>query len=107
MVLFVLYILVQRVLGLVLLRFRTDRSKDLEIVVLRHELAILRRQVARPQLADADRIFLARRRGSPHLDIGPCSSCVRKPCSAGIDGWWLVIGPTRGEALDAHLSTPR
>ena len=58
MVLSVLYILVQRVLALVLLRFRTDRSKDLEIVVLRHELAILRRQVARPQLADADRIFL-------------------------------------------------
>lgn len=44
---------------LVLLRFRTDRSKDLEIVVLRHELAILRRQVSRPELKDFDRVFLA------------------------------------------------
>jgi transposase InsO family protein len=46
-------------LELVALRFRSPRSKDLEIIVLRHELAILRRQVARPELSDADRIFLA------------------------------------------------
>ena len=54
-----LYLLARRVLALVALRFRSRRSKDLEIVVLRHELAILRRQVARPKLADADRVFLA------------------------------------------------
>ena len=54
-----LYLLTRRVLALVLLRFRTERSKDLEIVVLRHELAVLRRQVSRPKLAEADRIFLA------------------------------------------------
>ncbi|MGD0020301.1 MAG: integrase core domain-containing protein [Candidatus Limnocylindrales bacterium] len=54
-----LYILTRRMLELVVLRFRSGRSKDLEIVVLRHELAILRRQVARPELSDADRVFLA------------------------------------------------
>jgi putative transposase len=54
-----LYILTRRMLELVALRSRSGRSKDLEIVVLRHELAILRRQVARPELADADRVFLA------------------------------------------------
>lgn len=53
-----LYILTRRVLDLVTWRFRSERSKDLEIVVLRHELAILRRQVARPELSDADRVFL-------------------------------------------------
>jgi putative transposase len=54
-----LYILTRRLLSLVVLAFRSDRSTDLEIVVLRHELAILRRQVARPELSDADRVFLA------------------------------------------------
>jgi hypothetical protein len=34
-------------------------GKELEIVVLRHELAILRRQVRCPAIATVDRIFLA------------------------------------------------
>jgi putative transposase len=54
-----LYILTRRVLALLVLRVRSDRAKDLEIVVLRHELAVLRRQVARPELSDTDRVFLA------------------------------------------------
>jgi len=48
-----LYVLVRRVLSVVVLRFRSGASKDLEIVVLRHELAILRRQVSKPQLKDS------------------------------------------------------
>jgi hypothetical protein len=41
----VLYIALQRVLQLLLLIFRSAPSKDLEIIVLRHELAVLCRQV--------------------------------------------------------------
>ena len=48
-----------RVLALVLLCFRSSDFKELEIVVLRHELAVLRRQVSRPALLPADRAFLA------------------------------------------------
>jgi putative transposase len=33
--------------------------KELEIVVLRHELSVLRRQTRRPQLTTSDRVFLA------------------------------------------------
>jgi hypothetical protein len=55
----VLYVAVGRLLQLVALACRSEEFKELEIVVLRHELAILRRQVARPALRSADRTFLA------------------------------------------------
>jgi len=48
-----------RVMALVLLCLRSSDCKELEIVVLRHELAVLRRQVSRPALLPADRAFLA------------------------------------------------
>src|SRR6059058_3676491 len=54
-----LYVVARRVLELALLRFRSRGYQELEIVVLRHELAILRRQVTRPELRDADRVLLA------------------------------------------------
>ena len=37
------YLVLRRVLGLLVLRGKTERAKDLELVVLRHELGILRR----------------------------------------------------------------
>jgi putative transposase len=58
-VLSVLYIALQRVLQLLFLRFRSTRSKDLEIVVLRHQIAVLRRQVRRRPFRAADRVFLS------------------------------------------------
>jgi putative transposase len=38
---------------------RGDAAKDLEILVLRHQLAVLRRQRPRPKLEPADRALLA------------------------------------------------
>jgi putative transposase len=52
------YVVLRRALQLAALRLRCDDFKELEIVVLRHELAVLRRQAGRPQLRPADRLFL-------------------------------------------------
>jgi hypothetical protein len=52
-------IVLRRLVQLVALCFRSRDFKEVEIVVLRHELAILRRQVGRPALRPADRAFLA------------------------------------------------
>ncbi len=54
-----LYLLFRRSLGVASLRLRSREFKELEIVVLRHELAVLRRQVSRPRLDEPDRVFLA------------------------------------------------
>jgi putative transposase len=53
------YVLARRLLGLILLVACGDRSEELEIVVLRHELSVLRRQVGRPRLSPRDRLLLA------------------------------------------------
>jgi hypothetical protein len=46
-------------LELVVLRFRSEREKEIEILLLRHQLRVLERQVARPQPTQADRALLA------------------------------------------------
>lgn len=54
-----MYWSLRRLLELVVLRSRSEREKEIEILVLRHQLRVLERQVARPQLAQADRALLA------------------------------------------------
>jgi hypothetical protein len=54
-----LYLIFVRLLGWLVLLGRSSRSKDIEIVVLRHQRAVLRRQVARPRLSWADRAVVA------------------------------------------------
>src|SRR3954465_14527399 len=50
-----LYLIFQQILGLTLLMSRTSSSKDVELLVLRHEVAVLRRTHPRPRLDWADR----------------------------------------------------
>src|SRR6266581_4249721 len=54
-----LYLAVRALLGALLRSRRGLHVKDVELLVLRHELEILRRQVVRPELRMADRALLA------------------------------------------------
>jgi putative transposase len=53
------HVVLRRVIAIVLVGVRSSDSNEHEIVVLRHELKILRRQSGRPRLRAADRVFLA------------------------------------------------
>ncbi len=54
-----LYLAVRALLGLLVRCRRGPDVKDVELLVLRHEIAVLRRQVGRPKLRPADRALFA------------------------------------------------
>jgi putative transposase len=54
-----IYVLVRLAISLAVLRTSSDAERDLEILALRHQVAVLRRQVKRPDLLPADRMILA------------------------------------------------
>jgi putative transposase len=53
------YLTVCRSVQLLVLLARGEAAKDLELLVLRHQLTVLRRQLPRPKLEPADRALLA------------------------------------------------
>jgi hypothetical protein len=61
-----LYLIFIPLIGWFVLLARSEASKDLEILVLRHEVCVLRRQISRPRSDWADRAILsALTRGLP------------------------------------------
>jgi transposase InsO family protein len=59
MLLKIVYLLTCRLLGLAVVAFRGDRAKDAELLVLRHENAVLRRHAGRVRYEPGDRVWLA------------------------------------------------
>ena len=72
------YVVVCRLFALVPLLARGERSKELEILVLRHELSVLRRQVKRPRFEPGDRCCWRRSAGCCRAAPGVSSSCGRR-----------------------------
>jgi hypothetical protein len=76
----IVYLLVRRILGLAVLISRSDLAKDAELLVLRHENAVLRRHAGRVRYGPADRVWLAalarlipRRRWAAIFPISPAT----------------------------------
>jgi putative transposase len=71
------YLVVRSLFELLVLLSRSPRSKELEILVLRHELSILRRQTQRPRFRREDRLLLTAlsralpRRAWPVFSVSP------------------------------------
>jgi hypothetical protein len=78
-----LYLILRTVVGWLGLLTRTGASKDAEILVLRHQLAVLHRQVARPRLSWADRALQAAVSRLVPCRRWPGCSSPPKPCCAG------------------------
>jgi len=77
------YLRLCRTIQLLALLSRGDAAKDLEILVLRHQLTVLRRQVPRPRLEPADPALLAATSRALPRAAGPASSSSPRPCCAG------------------------
>ena len=84
-----------RLFGWLRLLMRSDASKEVEILVLRHEVAVLRRQVAQPRPDRAGRALLAALAGLMPKRLRLHRIVTRAPCWPGIAGWSPSIGLTR------------
>jgi putative transposase len=54
-----IYVTLSKLMSWMVLRTRSDTAKEVEILVLRHQLAVLQRDAPRPQMSWADRALIA------------------------------------------------
>jgi hypothetical protein len=59
MALWLIYQVCTKLLGWIVLRTRSDTTKDIEIPILRHQLAVLQRRTPRPRMSWTDRALIA------------------------------------------------
>src|SRR2546427_3505631 len=89
----IVFLVVRHVLRLIGLGPTPD-DKDVEIAVLRHQLGVLHRQVARPRYAPTDRLVLATLARMLPRERWSAFRSRRRRCCAGIGSSCDVDGPT-------------
>jgi hypothetical protein len=89
------YLTLCRSIQLLALLARGDAAKDLEILVLRHQLAVLRRQSTRPNSSPPTVPCSPRSAGCYPGPVGRASSSRPRRSCAGTGGSWPAPGPTR------------
>jgi hypothetical protein len=100
MALCLLYLIMIRVFGWLLLLGRGQAPKDAKIMVLRHKVTVLRRQVARPKPDWADRAVLAALARLLPACCAPIGSSRRARCWPGTAACSHVSGRTRTSQAD-------
>jgi putative transposase len=88
-----LYRLFRRVLEVVRVHWSDTAAKDAEILVLRHQLAVLRRQVTRPRFTWSDRALVALLVGLVPRERW--ASFLVTPQTIRTSRWSASAGPTR------------
>ena len=109
MIFSVAYLLARRLLGCLMMLARREVSKDAELPVLRHENAVLRRQVSPVRYQPADRLWLAAlSRLIPRHHWGEVFAVPRRHCWSGTGGWSRANGTTpAGGVPDGRPRQPR
>jgi putative transposase len=109
----ILYRLVRCLLGLIAVLVRRDLSKDAELLILRHENTVLRRQVARVHYTPADRVWLAvlsrlvpRRRWAEVLSVTPATIVAWHRRLVGASGTTLHTVDRTSTDRDSNHQAP-
>ena len=105
MSLLLLYLIFARLCSWLVLLGRSSASKDAELLVLRHEIAVLRRASSRPRLDWADRAVLA-----ALVRLLPARLRAHRPPPAPSRAGTAAWSPASGSAptgQDGRRSAPR
>jgi putative transposase len=102
------YLLVRCLLGCLTVLSRGQASKDAELLVLRHENAVLRRQAGQVRCGPGDRLWLAAlSRLVPRRQWGEVFAVTPATLIAGTGGWSRASGTTRAVGVPGGRPRPQ